>query len=142
MIRVTTKDPNTDKFLVTLIGATHFGGVVIEAPTGVIYTNQTGGCACQHPRLEGFFVFLNGLDVDKLNEHVQDLWVYGSEYRGLNVPVDTLDDIIQDRETHICYRDPGLSIDRIRIESEYWGEAWIPVNTYYGNGFLTWENSD
>jgi hypothetical protein len=31
-------------------------GFVYEAPTGVTWTNQTGGCACNHPALEGVFV--------------------------------------------------------------------------------------
>jgi hypothetical protein len=31
-------------------------GLIIKAPTGVYYTSQTGGFACEHPQVEGFFV--------------------------------------------------------------------------------------
>jgi len=31
-------------------------GVIVKAPTGVIYSNQAGGYACLHPEVEGFFV--------------------------------------------------------------------------------------
>jgi hypothetical protein len=30
--------------------------LIASAPTGVFYTNQTGGLACNHPALEGFLV--------------------------------------------------------------------------------------
>jgi hypothetical protein len=31
-------------------------GLIIKAATGVRYTSQTSGFACEHPRAEGFFV--------------------------------------------------------------------------------------
>lgn len=31
-------------------------GLIVKAPTGVIYSNQTGGFANLHPQVEGFFV--------------------------------------------------------------------------------------
>jgi hypothetical protein len=31
-------------------------GLIIKAPTGVRYSNQSGGLACEHPEIEGFLV--------------------------------------------------------------------------------------
>ena len=31
-------------------------GLIIAHPSGALYTNQTGGFACHHPRMEGVFV--------------------------------------------------------------------------------------
>jgi hypothetical protein len=31
-------------------------GLIVKAPTGVRYTSQTAGLACEHPEVEGFFV--------------------------------------------------------------------------------------
>lgn len=36
-------------------------GLIIKAPTGVRYSNQSGGFACEHPETEGFFVPLRTL---------------------------------------------------------------------------------
>jgi hypothetical protein len=34
-------------------------GVIISSPTGVLYSNQTGGFSCLHPELEGAYIPLN-----------------------------------------------------------------------------------
>jgi hypothetical protein len=47
-------------------------GLIIAHPSGVIYSNQTGGYACDHRELEGVFVPLTDPDVDQyapLDEH-------------------------------------------------------------------------
>jgi len=31
-------------------------GLIVKAPTGVRYTSQVAGFACEHPQVEGFFV--------------------------------------------------------------------------------------
>ena len=31
-------------------------GLIVKAPTGVIYSNKSGGFECLHPEMEGFFV--------------------------------------------------------------------------------------
>lgn len=51
----------TDKVRIELWGmGDPFLGVIVPAPTGIVWTNQTGGMCCAHPELEGFLVPLAG----------------------------------------------------------------------------------
>ena len=39
--------------------------MIIAYPTGVLYTNQVGGYACDHPSMEGAFVPLMAPNIDQ-----------------------------------------------------------------------------
>jgi hypothetical protein len=59
-------------------------GLIIPAKTGVFFSNQTDGVACNHPKLEGVFVPLQGEHWDdKKGERVKlserRFWVGGSD---------------------------------------------------------------
>jgi hypothetical protein len=41
---------------VNLWGLIDFFGAIVPAPTGILWTNQTGGTSCQHPEVEGYFL--------------------------------------------------------------------------------------
>ena len=36
-------------------------GIIIEFPTGVMISNQTGGTACLHPKTEGIFLLFGSI---------------------------------------------------------------------------------
>lgn len=92
--------------------------IVVAAPTGVVISNQTGGCACHHPELEGYllpvpFVGSTGgaccdPDIDEIGRQLAPLgWIVD-----VNAP-------------------EGIE------------EAWIPVVGRHGErGFLTYQNCD
>lgn len=46
---------------VELWGLSNFLGAIVPAPTGVVWTNQTGGTSCQHPEVEGYYLPLPNL---------------------------------------------------------------------------------
>jgi hypothetical protein len=141
-----------------------FIGVIIEAPTGVVYSHQCGGTNCYHYDLEGYFVPLCryelderdltsenrlALDTDLLkavfHEAVPDdpdacVWA-GSTGQ---LPPDRLDRLAA-LVGLLCYRgaDYGeqlIKLDRSRLADGC--EACVPVVTPDGPGTLVWNNCD
>lgn len=81
-------------------------GVIINLPTGVFFTNQTGGVSCNHPELEGIFI--------PLHDTAPEPCIC------FDYSEDEASDMIQDYfdRNHL-----PLRVDRTeRLE-----EAWIPV---------------
>ncbi len=120
-----------------------FYGIVIEAPTGVLYTNQCGGTACVHPKIEGYLMLIDFFDTEHgAGAELEGYWFYDKHLRPDADLLDGLDRQI--RLTCICYQNAGIRLDRQRAEDPdvEWGEAWIPVTCNYGRGFLTYTNSD
>lgn len=85
--------------------------LILSGPTGVTYSNQTGGYACHHPRIEGFIVpFLS----DNISEppHV-----------GCWGPIEARD--VPAIASWISSEIPWLRLDDTRLsEAE---EGWWPV---------------
>ena len=123
-------------------------GLIFEYPSGVYYTNQTGGYACHHPVQEGAFIVLDnsrGLNYKLEDYFTADKWG-GHCYSGIDVETaDFIDDFLEG-----IY--DLLRVDRSRLaECE---EAWIfvivqrdeephyPEWSIGGRGVLTWNNSD
>jgi hypothetical protein len=129
-------------------------GLIIEHPTGVIYTNQTGGHSCKHPELEGAFYPL--FDRPGSQQTELDHIFLSEKWRGWcdsGIDAETADCIDIILASSLLTR--HLKVDRDRL-TESW-EAWIhvmfePKNKYdesplyfgfsSGKGVLTWENSD
>ena len=129
-------------------------GVIIAHPTGVLYTNQVGGYACDHPSMEGAFVPLMDPNIDQqkaLEDHFTGPKWRGHCYNGIDVETaDVVDGVLA---TSPLTRRLTVNRDMLN-ESE---EAWIHVriapdaeeNGYEefhgfpsGLGVMTWENSD
>ena len=122
---------------------------IILRPSGVTYTNQTGGMLCWQPSAEGVLVPFNG---DNLPEQFEQSLAY--ELRSLLWDVSRLDAEFADKLDAIF----GASIntrmarvDRSRLADSH--ESWIYVDldepedaliAGFGRckAVLTWSNSD
>ena len=58
-------------------------GLIIEYPSGVNYTNQTGGYACHHPVQEGAFIVLD--NSKGLNDKLEEFFTEGKWGRSLRL---------------------------------------------------------
>lgn len=115
-------------------------GVIVEIPTGVRWSNQTGGTACNHPEVEGVFVPMASVQPDP--DPFIDEWgrPYDRDAVAAWLLAADLDDVFEPRE-----------------EADEMAEAWIPVRvrafipdgraiqlqTFWGkNAIITYPNSD
>ncbi|MFD4671365.1 DUF6210 family protein [Lentzea sp. NPDC058450] len=121
--------------------------VVVEAPTGVVYSNQYGGTACRHGRAEGFLVPVNGLGaLDVLRplfeKELRGAGAWGHEWTGAQV--DQLRDAVGRLTYWACDASDEVPttprLDESRLQEA--DEAWLPVITPDGPGILVWCNSD
>ncbi len=140
-----------------------FIGVIVEAPTGVVYKQQCGGTHCYHHSIEGYFVPVSrlelgddrvsddrfALDTNRLKEvfhHAvpgdDDACVFGQAIEDL--PPDRLARLIalvallgyHGADYDRC----AITLDRSRLALGC--EAWVPVVTPDGPGLLVWNNCD
>jgi len=137
-------------------------GLIVALPTGVVYSNQTGGFSCLRPGLEGAFIPLRNdcLDTWELLGPGRALWEYfqGPPYHGSGATAG-LDEADADVIDALLARGPSstnLRVDRTRLRDSH--EAWVwvvisgddagpaPVFTALGpyprHGVLTWQNTD
>jgi len=142
-----------DKPLVQLWCGQRLGLIVLH-PSGVYYSNQTGGHACLHPLAEGIFVPIRDDTLD-LEKELKDYFV-GPKWKGWcseGIDEETatfVDDVLA--KSHLT-RD--VTVNRNRIIDSH--EAWVYVDyrnpktadwnseiTGFGQcqAVLTWENSD
>jgi hypothetical protein len=121
-------------------------GLIIACPSGVSYTNQVAGYACQHPELEGVYVPLPASACEELYSYFTGPKWNGRCYNAIDEETASFVDAILARLDLGCC----LRVDRDRF-AESW-EAWIQVKISMnsvlwlgldeGTGVLTWENSD
>ncbi len=138
-------------------------GLVIEWPSGVLYSNQTGGTSCLQPRIEGVFVPLRNdceLDGHRLISPEAELIEYfegprhqgAGATRGLSVgDAGFIDSVL------VRWRLCPVKVDLSRLSDSH--EAWVHVilegasseetelpfhdfHSYPRRGILTWSNSD
>lgn len=139
-------------------------GVIIEYPTGVLYSNQVGGTANLHPTFEGAFVpfgndvLIPSREFISLESHLVG-YFEGPRYRGTGATdgldaedADFIDSILKEAGV-----DRWIGVDRNRLRESC--EAWVFVNVladegrpdvsicsgfepYPRRGVLTWCNSD
>ena len=141
-------------------------GLIIQHPSGVTYSNQTGGTACLHPEQEGVYVPLrNDISVpeNKLLSPETALLDYfeGPKHRGIGATngldaedADFIDGVLRDWRMA-----DFLEVDRGRLRDSH--EAWVYVRIKHDEdtgraflslfhgfapypklGVLTWTNSD
>lgn len=129
-------------------------GLILLWPSGVFYSNQTGGYACLQPRIEGIFVPLH----DELVDQEQMLYDYftGPKWRGAcinGIDEETASHI--DHVLNLSFHTSFLRMDRERLNESH--EAWVYVDVLNvaehvdsrpvvgfstRKGILTWSNSD
>lgn len=126
-------------------------GLIVKAATGVIYSNQTGGFACRHSQVEGFFVPLRTYFGMRELHALQGIFPSGFDADdGIDEETATRLEWILDQQGLQCVR-----VDRAKL-AESW-EAWIHVRLSGELGdkvpleeprpdtleaVLTWPNSD
>lgn len=140
-------------------------GIILDYPSGVTFSNQTGGTSCLHPEMEGVYIPLRNdyrpPDGPLLSPEI-DLTRYfeGPKHRGAGAgdgidieDADFIDSILDGARLRSC-----VSVDRNRLAASH--EAWIHViisadessdpglaifagfTPYPRPGVLTWCNSD
>jgi hypothetical protein len=137
-------------------------GLIIEYPSGIIYSNQTGGTSCLHPEVEGVFVPLRN-DIEakepRLFSPGNDLFrcFEGPKHNGTGaVPgldradADFIEGVLQKYSLGNI-----VTVDRDRLRDSH--EAWVHVvvnreeehdsifrglGPYPRPGVLTWTNTD
>lgn len=116
--------------------------LLVEAATNVRYTNQAGGTICAQPSAEGYLVPIN-FDYSAISKLLRDYWFEHSlQIRsGYFVYPFTREELNKALAGALDGGDGQLGIE-VRSQSEDWGEAWVPVTSVYGDGFLIWPNSD
>ena len=127
-------------------------GVIVEFPSGVRYTNQIGGYACNHPQVEGVFLSLTHPLISQCKE-LQEFFVgprwKGSCYEGIDKETANFIDAILAKSTYT----QALKVNRAKLADSH--EAWVHVIVSprgqqaelwsgFSNalGIITWENSD
>ncbi len=118
--------------------------LIVPAATGVLYSNQTGGGLCSHPRVEGFLVPLPGLDYRNV-AHLVERW--------LNVTAEDLDKLdenfkrdgypLKADRAKILYpdRDDDGYDSNLNDDAAWTSEAWVWV-TVTGDKDLCWSGLD
>lgn len=139
-------------------------GLIVLFPSGVVYTNQTGGYSCMTPTEEGIFVPLvsETLDHEKI---LHDYFFLGKWGGWCNNGIDEKDADFIDELLARDFITKMVSVNRERLHDSH--EAWVYVNigphpgrfprlpanygsemsfSIYGfgsrEGVITWCNSD
>ncbi len=119
--------------------------VIVVSPSGVVYTNQCGGTGCDQMEAEGFLVPVGRADhLDNIQQWFrsrfgESCWCDGR----LAASVDLVEELARVVAEIPCWFMGGpvtLSLDRERLIEGC--EAWVPVRSGFGPGWLTWTNSD
>jgi len=135
-------------------------GIIIEYPTGILVSTQTGGTACLHPEIEGIYlplsndytipekIFLSP-EID-LNDYFIEKYNGTGAINGIDKEdIEAITDILKEYKL-----DEMISINVQKAKQSH--EAWIHIllqeserysivkgfEPYPRNGILTWNNSD
>ncbi len=109
-------------------------GIIVKERTGLVFSNQTNGLACEHPLQEGFFLPLENYIYEKYEDSLGDftcgeeglLNIFGRE----KLPF-MLDEDLKEENT-----EAWVHIKIMDNEDYFW-------KRYSGKkAILTWENSD
>jgi hypothetical protein len=137
-------------------------GMIVEMPTGVMYSNQTGGASCLHPRVEGLYVPLAN-DCTESWELISPErrlagFFEGPKHRGTGATrgFDEEDASFIEQTLAEARLSHVLQLDRSRLRDSH--EAWVHVlllgddtgsaplfsglGPYPRRAVLTWGNSD
>ncbi|WP_298544939.1 DUF6210 family protein [uncultured Aquimarina sp.] len=136
-------------------------GIIIEFPTGVLITNQTGGTTCLHPEIEGVYVPLANDYKEATKEFLSPEialidYFESAKYKGSGAikgidleDVAVINEILAQFSLHKM-----ITIDLEKLQESH--EAWIYIEISQDSdlgilkgfsedplkGVLTWSNSD
>jgi len=130
-------------------------GLVLPCKSGVYITNQTDGCCCRHPGVEGVFA---PLPENIGGEGLSEIWCH--EHKTMVELADAIDAWIV-KNVEECHYNPrhwmSFRVRRNDAPSRI-EEAWVPVTLiqpkatasielnfisgFSGDAILTWPNSD
>jgi hypothetical protein len=99
-------------------------GLIISYPSGVLYTNQTGGHACMQSQEEGVFVPLYDESVQQ--ENMLYDYFFGPKWEGWcddHIDIETADYI--DQVLDLSKTTRFLKVDRTKLHLSH--EAWVFV---------------
>lgn len=118
--------------------------IIVEAPTGVIYTNQVGGTACRHPECEGYLLPLTPSRPFTGESAFDPFWGKAWSAEAIAAEFNKLrSDQIQDlrSEPDECNTEAWAGVSFLFQAN---GSTGLPAELlgvrHYG--WLTWENSD
>lgn len=133
-------------------------GLILQYPTGVMVTNQTGGYCCLHPEIEGIYIPFNDdiyVDENQINlDKELNHYFVSDKYRGTGATqgIDKEDAQFINHLLEKCYLGNIKVDENLLIKSH---ESWVFVNVItkseYGvlqgfpeqmKGVITWQNSD
>ncbi|WP_045234519.1 DUF6210 family protein [Deinococcus pimensis] len=140
----------TEPLVVNLSLTLEQAALIVRMPSGVHYTNQTGGTSCHHPEAEGVLVPLedeNSWFQKQLEAIFEPAGATVGRSGLTTATADALDELLRGQQ------EISIRVDRARLlESE---EAWVYVHVHpreselpIMQGFgvreavLTWLNSD
>jgi len=118
-------------------------GLILKVPSGIFYTNQAGGYACEHPEIEGVFFPLpvkpGKAELSALTRHFEGTWNHITES-----DADLVDRVLR-KNGH-----EKIRVDRTKVDQSF--EAWVHVQVEGGlddligfdtcEAVLIWPNSD
>lgn len=141
-------------------------GVIIQDVSGIVYSQQCGGTACEQREIEGYFIPIGGLGFSIKNEetvtenheddpgfeiekgHINQLLsVFHKANGGCLWGKPSVEQLARLRAVieKIQYKDENgretwLLLNDAKLDEIL--EAWVPVITLDGQGILTWPNCD
>jgi hypothetical protein len=132
------------------VDAACYTGLIVPAPSGVVWYNQTHGCACYHPELEGVLIPL------AIPRALSDYMYRRGELGPLTeAESDKIDEILRVEQLPLCCARDMIGEAASSLAGGEWsGEAWLWVESAgkehlmgladFGRvrGVLTWTNSD
>ncbi|MFP2957696.1 DUF6210 family protein [Myxococcus sp. 1LA] len=130
-------------------------GLILLWPTGILYSNQTGGLSCLQPQAEGAFIPLVDelvAQAELLRQHFTGPKWQGACSRGIDE--ETALEIERILGLSHVTRELGVRVNRARLEESH--DAWVFVDLPAqperalatvaripsSQGILTWANSD
>lgn len=118
--------------------------VVVRADTGLVYQQQYGGFYCHHAEVEGFLA--TAWAHPDAKKALDDLFLEELRGNGLQ-DAGRAEAVLRVGEAvkQIWYRGTGSRNAPLRLDDERTAEldeAWVPVLTPDGPGYLVWINSD
>ena len=119
--------------------------VIVLAPTGVTYSNQCGGNACDQKQAAGFLVPV-GTPADLaavagwFRQRFSESCYCDGRLATEPSAVRELAAVVADIPCWAVGKPVSLGLDAARLTDG--GEAWVPVLSPHGPGWLTWTNSD
>ena len=128
--------------------------LVVRAATGVTYEQQYGGYLCRHANVEGFLVpvckpeLLGRLRRVFAAPRLGGRGISGTEgwrEQKIGKLIGEIEELVGSTGYRTTSDDPPAELPPVALDRERLAEldeAWIPVRTPDGPGYLAWVNSD